>query len=99
MEKKQGGFVRKNELLYRIWCPPGKGEAAKLEQLVLPKEGRATVLKLGHKIPLAGHLGREKTRRRIHGSTGPQFSGMWRNSVIAVHNVTNRLLGRSCRRH
>ena len=43
----------------------GKGEAAKLEQLALPKEGRATVLKLGHKIPLAGHLGKEKTRRRI----------------------------------
>ena len=65
MEKKQGGFVRINELLYRLWCPPGKGEAAKLEQLVLPMEARATALKLGHDIPLAGHLGSKITRRKI----------------------------------
>ena len=30
-------------------------------QLVLPLQCRQTVFKLAHKIPLAGHLGRDKT--------------------------------------
>ena len=42
-----------------------KGEEAEVEQLVLPQECRRTVLELGHEIPLAGHLGKEKTRQRI----------------------------------
>ena len=32
---------------------------------MLPQECRQTVLELGHEIPLAGHLGKEKTRQRI----------------------------------
>ena len=36
-----------------------------MEQLVLPQECRRTVLELGHESPLAGHLGKEKTRQRI----------------------------------
>ncbi len=36
-----------------------------MEQLVLPQQCREAVLQLAHKIPLAGHLGREKTVRRV----------------------------------
>ena len=36
-----------------------------VEQLVLPQQCRKTVLHLAHTIPLAGHMGRDKTTRRI----------------------------------
>ena len=36
-----------------------------VEQLVPPEKCRETVMKLAHSIPLAGHLGRDKTTRRI----------------------------------
>ena len=36
-----------------------------MEQLVLPKKCREDVLKIAHDIPLAGHMGKEKTARRI----------------------------------
>lgn len=36
-----------------------------VEQLVMPRMCRRTVLELAHEIPLAGHMGKEKTRRRI----------------------------------
>lgn len=36
-----------------------------LEQMVLPSSCRMAVLNLTHKIPLAGHLGKNKTTRRI----------------------------------
>ena len=59
------GFFRREGLIYRRWTPPGRGEESEVEQLVLPQECRQTVLELGHEIPLAGHLGKEKTRQRI----------------------------------
>jgi transposase InsO family protein len=57
------GNVRKSVktrdgLLYRRWIPSGCSG-------VLPKKCREAVLKLAHSIPLAGHLGRDKTTRRI----------------------------------
>lgn len=36
-----------------------------VDQLVLPVQCRAGVLKLAHDIPASGHLGRKKTMRRI----------------------------------
>ena len=59
------GFFKRDGLVYRRWTPPGRGEEYELEQLVLPKACRKAVLELGHEIPLAGHLGVEKTRQRI----------------------------------
>ncbi len=50
-------FVINNEKLYRV--------SADTEQLVVPKTLRAKVLHLGHSIPWSGHLGREKTEKRI----------------------------------
>lgn len=60
------GFFEKNGLIYRHWIPPGRGtEDMAVDQLVLPQQCRSTVLDLAHRIPLAGHLGRDKTAQRI----------------------------------
>ncbi|XP_023182633.1 uncharacterized protein LOC111606305 [Xiphophorus maculatus] len=50
-------FVIQNDILYRQNGP--------IKQLVVPKAVRETVLKLGHSIPWAGHLGKHKTLARI----------------------------------
>ena len=61
-----GGFYKRGGLIYRRWTPPGSdAEEMAVEQLVLPQQCRKTVLHLAHTIPLAGHMGRDKTTRRI----------------------------------
>ena len=67
-EAKEGvGFFTRDGLLYRRWIPPGRGDEEEMavEQLVLPRQCREMVLRLAHTIPLAGHLGRDKTTRRV----------------------------------
>ena len=58
-------FFRRGGLLYRRWTPAGRGVEREIEQLILPEKCRRTVLKLAHEIPIAGHLGSEKTRQRL----------------------------------
>lgn len=60
------GFFKEGGLLYRRWTPPGRDEGEmSIEQLVLPQQCRETVLQLAHKVPLAGHMDKTKTARRI----------------------------------
>ena len=60
------GFFMKGGLLYRRWVPPGQDQVAMgVEQLVLPQKCRAMVMELAHNIPLAGHMGKNKTAQRI----------------------------------
>ena len=60
------GFFKKDRLLYRKWTPPGRsGQDMEVEQLVLPQQCRGTILTLAHSIPLSGHLGKDKTSRRV----------------------------------
>ncbi len=59
------GFFRRGGLLYRRCQPPGRDPEMAVEQLVLPRSCRSTVLELAHTIPLAGHLGRDKTAKRV----------------------------------
>ena len=60
------GFLERDGLLLRRWKPGGSGDPdTEVEQLVLPVQCRKTVLQLAHQIPLAGHLGRQKTAQRI----------------------------------
>ena len=60
------GFFAKEGLLYRRYLPPGSDdENGSVEQLILPTKCRKAVLQLAHSIPLAGHLGRNKTVHRI----------------------------------
>ena len=51
--------------MYRRWTPRGRSSTFLVEQFVLPKRCRGTVLKLTHDVPLASHLGREKTGCRL----------------------------------
>ena len=60
----KGEFFRRDGLLYRWWTPK-QYHGEKVEQLVLPTQCRKTVLKMAHTIPFAGHMGRDKTARRI----------------------------------
>ncbi|XP_014912289.1 uncharacterized protein LOC106962397 [Poecilia latipinna] len=50
-------FYMQNGILYR--------RHGELQQLVLPRKVRKTVLTLGHSVPWAGHLGKHKTIARI----------------------------------
>lgn len=60
------GFFQKDGLLYRRWVPRGRDrEEMSVEQLVLPQQCRETVMRLAHSIPLAGHLGKNKTISRV----------------------------------
>ena len=58
-------YYWQDNLLYRQWRPHGDAADAVVNQLVLPQQCREKVLSLAHGIPLAGHLGKEKTRKRI----------------------------------
>ena len=58
-------YYWKDNLLYHQWRPYGNAADIVVNQLVLPQQCREKVLSLAHGIPLAGHLGKEKTRKRI----------------------------------
>ena len=64
-EGKKGEWFYREGLLFRRWTPRGRGEEAEIEQLVLPKVCRQVALVMAHDIPIAGHLGRDKTRQRL----------------------------------
>ena len=53
------GFFKRGEVIYRRWTPPGKEEGeTSIDQ---PRPCRQTVLQVAHSIPLAEHMGRDKT--------------------------------------
>ena len=58
-------IYRRDGLIYRRYDPPGADSDSSIEQLVLPTLLRPAVMKLAHDIPMAGHLGKRKTRDRI----------------------------------
>ena len=54
-------YTLKNGLLYRVYAR-GKEQHT---QVVVPKGLRETVLRMGHDMPMAGHLGTKRTLERI----------------------------------
>ena len=58
---------RRMELFTSSGPPPPRQDSgvAAIEQLVLPQSCRQTVLEVAHQIPLAGHLGKNKTADRV----------------------------------
>ena len=56
-------FCKKEGVICRVWRP--RNSTKEIKQLVLPAPCRSAVLKLAHSIPWAGHMGRDKTARRI----------------------------------
>ena len=63
-EQNETGYFKEDGVLYRRWVPTGRPEMS-IEQLVLPKRCRGTVLEMVHEIPISGHQGKEKTRQRV----------------------------------
>ncbi|KAL5489194.1 hypothetical protein EMCRGX_G018260 [Ephydatia muelleri] len=60
-------FVIKDGLMYRVvvMLLGGDSEPYARDQLVLPSQCRSVVMELAHSIPLAGHLGKNKTTDRV----------------------------------
>ena len=59
-------FVIKDGLMYRVVVMLlGDSEPYARDQLVLPSQCRSVVMELAHSIPLAGHLGKNKTTDRV----------------------------------
>ena len=57
------GFFKRGEVIYRRWTPPGKEEGeTSIDQ---PHPCQQTVLQVAHSIPLAEHMGRDKTAQRL----------------------------------
>jgi len=61
------GFYYHDGLLYRKWRPEGssEGDVRTCRQLVLPQQCRQTVLRVAHDVPMAGHMGINKTKNRL----------------------------------
>ena len=59
-----GSFFRKDGLIYRRWVNSSQG-GQKVDQLVVPRLCRTALLTVAHAIPLAGHMGIEKSRERF----------------------------------
>ena len=59
-------FYVEDGLLYRNWRRKDDVCAVNEQrQLVLPRSCRTAILQMAHEIPLAGHLGRDKTLNRV----------------------------------
>nr|XP_054770843.1 uncharacterized protein LOC129278726 [Lytechinus pictus] len=59
-EKVSQCYYIKSGVLMRKWCPPGRPadeDWVAVDQIVVPPQYRAEILRLAHDIPLAGHLG------------------------------------------
>ncbi|XP_078000635.1 uncharacterized protein LOC144453240 [Glandiceps talaboti] len=64
IDSSRSCFFKRNGLLYRKWSSRYKQDKI-FEQIVVPKSCRLAILQLAHDIPLAGHLGTEKTKDRV----------------------------------
>ena len=75
--KENDSFYVKDSLLYRRH---GKGN----EQLVIPNALRSEIMSRAHETPLCGHLGKNKTLRRV------QNNFFWPGMTKDVRNFCNQ---------
>ncbi|KAL5489210.1 hypothetical protein EMCRGX_G018277 [Ephydatia muelleri] len=64
-ELRKTHYYRSDGLLYKQWIPRGCNAELAVDQLVLPTQCRKAVLQLAHEVPIAGHLGKHKTAKKI----------------------------------
>ena len=57
-------YFKRDGFLCRRWAPQGRQEF-EIEQLILPKTLRRTVLELAHEILFIGHLGKQKRLKHV----------------------------------
>ena len=58
------GYFLRDGIMYQYWAPCGRGEEDAVEQVILPKECKISVLELVHTIPMGGHVGKKKTGQK-----------------------------------
>ena len=58
-------YFKRDGVIYRRWNPAGQGDKAVQDQIVVPRDYRMKIMAVAHSVPMAGHLGRKKTTRRI----------------------------------
>ena len=63
--KTETHFYHSKGLLFRQWIPRGHNAESAMDQLVLPTQCQKAVLQLAHGVPIAGHLDKHKTSKRI----------------------------------
>ena len=84
----------RNGLWYHLWKSRQDPEKI-VKQLLLPKQYCQVICKLAHTIPLAGHLRRDKTVKRItnqlllHGTTGLVTLGSAASTALAVFSSSD----------
>jgi len=71
-------FFMRSVILYRVYNRNG---LPPVDQIVVPKQYRSIILKLGHDIPLSGHMGNKKT------SSGQEFLLILRIMANLVRSV------------
>lgn len=64
-EDTDGYFYMNGTLLHRKFTKHPHNGSAYIDRVVAPEVYRPEILRLGHSIPLAGHMGQEKTYERI----------------------------------
>ena len=64
-KEKPERYMEQSGVLCRRWHPKNGRPSDKCNQIVLPPSYRAEVLHLAHDVPMAGHLGRERTLTRL----------------------------------
>ena len=72
-------------LLCRRWIPRDRGPEYAVDQLVLRTQCRKAVLQLAHEVPMAGHLGKHKTAKRI--TQRFYCTKTWKNFVGVAEHV------------
>ena len=90
------GYYVQKWLIYRRWVPPNQDEDMAVEQIVLPTQSRATILKLAHFIPWMDTWERPRLlAKSCSGFTGPPCSKMWEPIVRAVPSARKHHMGES----
>ncbi|RUA04454.1 MAG: hypothetical protein DSY43_06235 [Gammaproteobacteria bacterium] len=64
-EGVSGYFIQKGLLLHRKACTMLHNGKLFIDRVVVPESYRGEILRVAHSIPLAGHMGIDKTRQRI----------------------------------
>ena len=64
-QESESHYYHSEGLLFRRWIQRRGNPDSAVEQLVLPMQCQWAVLQLAHEVPLAAHLGKNKTVKRI----------------------------------
>ena len=63
--KNEGYYLDKGLMMHRRKMRDDRSGNEGVDRAVVPESFRPEILRLGHDVPLAGHMGQEKTRERI----------------------------------